>query len=101
MADKDILDAVLRMEANNREDHAAIQTQIRGYASRTIKLETKVEELEKDVRKNCMAISVVKDKYTGLRGAVENIKGQWKVVLGVTIPTICGAGAILVTYIMR
>lgn len=50
MADRDILDAVLRLEATNREDHQCIQTQIRGYASRTIKLEAAVGALAETVR---------------------------------------------------
>jgi hypothetical protein len=45
MADRDILDAVLRLESTNREDHQLLFTLIRGYAARTNKVEGDIDSL--------------------------------------------------------
>lgn len=100
MTDRDgierIYDAVLRLEATNREDHECIQTQIRGYASRTIKLETAVEELAKDVAENRTAIRVTGERVSKIGSAVDHIKGHWKVILPVSIALLLGAGGVII-----
>jgi hypothetical protein len=50
MADRDILDAVLRLESTNREDHQLLFTLIRGYAARTNKVEGEIDALANVVK---------------------------------------------------
>ncbi len=88
MADKEILDALLRMESQNRDDHHSFQTQLRGYASLTTEHKAKIEGLRRDVDSTCVAV----DEHSK---AISGIRGQWKVALAILVPVILGAGAAL------
>ena len=100
MTEKDeigrVYDAVLRMENQNREDHLFIQQQLSGFAARVIKSESKIDELDCRTNTNTENIAIIRDKQSALAKMLEHIKGQWKVVLGITIPiTVAGAGMIV------
>lgn len=93
MADKEILDAVLRMEATNREDHQLIQTQLRGYAAKTVDHGAKIEGLRRDVDQTCVAV----DEHGK---AISGIRGQWKIVLAVLIPAMLACGGLVAGRIL-
>ena len=93
MADKEILDAVLRMEETNREDHLLLQTQLRGYAKLTTEHGAKIEGLRRDVDQTCAAV----DEHGK---AISGIRGQWKVALAILVPVILGAGTVFVTKLI-
>ncbi len=94
MADKELLDAVLRIESQSREDHQLIQlrfeelnTQIRGYAAISATNKSQIASLRSDVDGlDCTVVEHTK--------AISSIKGQWRVVLAILIPAILAVGSV-------
>ena len=100
MADKEILNAILRMESQSREDHQLIQvqfkelnTQIRGYASISAANRAQIVTLRDDVDDLCGTV----DEHSK---AISGIKGQWKVAIAILVPVILAACAVFASKLI-